>query len=157
MVDIKIIDSHCDEWGRAENHRNGAAAIMSSPSSSPFAEVIHSLAGLHQEHHQAQLDMREDQERQFQALVQTQQEDRELFQSWIDREVRAGGSPSATALPAHMLLNSPQDDPEAFIDLFDRTAEACGCPQTNWPVRLIPLLSGEAQKTTVASSEPPGL
>ncbi|RXN24869.1 SCAN domain-containing SCAND2P [Labeo rohita] len=91
--------------------------------------------------------MREDQERRFQALVQTQQEDRELFRSWMDREVRAGGVTSAPALPAHMPLNKmgPQDDPEAFIDLFERTAEACGWPQTNWPVRLIPLLSGEAQ------------
>ncbi len=120
---------------------------MSSPSSSQFAEVIHSLAGLHQEHHQALLDMREDQERRFWALVQTQQEDRELFRSWMDRKVWAGGTPSAPALPAHMPLNKmgPQDDPEAFIDLFERTAEACRWPQVNWPERLIPLLSGEAQ------------
>ncbi len=39
----------------------------------------------------------------------------------------------------------PQDDPEAFLDLFEKTAEACGWPQTDWPVRLIPLLTGEAQ------------
>ncbi|KAI2647531.1 SCAN domain-containing SCAND2P [Labeo rohita] len=38
-----------------------------------------------------------------------------------------------------------QDDPEAFIDLYERTAEACGLPQTYWPVHLIPLLSGEEQ------------
>ncbi|KAI2644928.1 Retrovirus-related Pol polyprotein from transposon 17.6 [Labeo rohita] len=140
----------CEHFYTGAETREGsgnAAAVMSTPSSSPFAEVIHSLAGLHQEHHQALLDMREDQERRFQALVQTQQEDRELFRSWMDREVRAGGVTSAPALPAHMPLNKmgPQDDPEAFIDLFERTAEACGWPQTNWPVRLIPLLSGEAQ------------
>ncbi len=120
---------------------------MSSPSSSPFADVIHSLTGLHQEHHQALLDMREDQERSFQTLVRTQQEDRELFRSWMDREVRAGGATPAPAPLTHMPLNKmgPQDDPEAFIDLFERTAEACGWPPANWPVRLIPLLSGEAQ------------
>lgn len=39
----------------------------------------------------------------------------------------------------------PQDDPEAFLDLFERSAEACGWPPVDWPVRLIPLLSGEAQ------------
>ncbi len=39
----------------------------------------------------------------------------------------------------------PQDDPEAFLDLFEKTAEACGWPQMNWPVRLISLLSGEVQ------------
>ncbi|XP_067303592.1 uncharacterized protein [Pseudorasbora parva] len=39
----------------------------------------------------------------------------------------------------------PQDDPEAFIDLFQKAAEACGWPRAQWPVRLIPLLTGEAQ------------
>ncbi len=119
---------------------------MSSPTSSPFADVIQSLAGLHQEH-QALLDMREDQERRFGALVQNQQQDRELFRSWMDREVRAEGIPPAPALPTHMPLQKmgPQYDPEAFLDLFEKTAEACGWPQMNWPVRLIPLLSGEAQ------------
>ncbi len=65
----------------------------------------------------------------------------------MDREVRAGGIPPAPALPTHMPLQKmgPQDDPEAFLDLFEKTAEACGWPQMNWPVRLIPLLSGEAQ------------
>ncbi len=120
---------------------------MSSPTRSPFADVIQSLAGLHQEHHQALLDMRADQERRFCALVQNQQEDRELFRSWMDREVRAWGIPTAPAPPTHMPVQKmgPQDDPEAFLDLFERTAEACGWPQTDWPVRLIPLLTGEAQ------------
>ncbi len=120
---------------------------MSSPTGSPFAEVIQSLAGLHQEHHKALLDMRADQERRFCALIQNQREDRELFRSWMDREVRAGGSPTAPAPPTHMPVQKmgPQDDPEAFLDLFEKTAEACGWPQTDWPVRLIPLLTGEAQ------------
>ncbi len=129
-----------------EGSRN-AAAIMSSPSGSPFADVIQSLAGLHQEHHKALMDMRADQERRFCALVQNQREDRELFRSWMDREVRAGESPTALAPPTHMPLQKmgPQDDPEAFLDLFEKTAAACGWPQTDWPVRLIPLLTGEAQ------------
>ncbi len=65
----------------------------------------------------------------------------------MDREVRAGGIPPAPALPTHMPVQKmgPQDDPEAFLDLFEKTAEACGCPQMNWPVRLIPLLTREAQ------------
>ncbi len=129
-----------------EGSRN-AAAIMSSPSGSPFADVIQSLAGLHQEHHKALMDMRADQERRFCALVQNQREDRELFRSWMDREVRAGESPTALAPPTHMPVQKmgPQDDPEAFLDLFEKTAAACGWPQTDWPVRLIPLLTGEAQ------------
>ncbi len=65
----------------------------------------------------------------------------------MDQEVRAGGSPTAPAPPTHMPVQKmgPQDDPEAFLDLFEKTAEACGWPQTDWPVRLIPLLTGEAQ------------
>ncbi len=120
---------------------------MSSPSGSPFADVIQSLAGLHQEHHKALMDMRADQERRFCALVQNQREDRELFRSWMDREVRAGENPTVPAPPTHMPVQKmgPQDDPEAFLDLFEKTAAACGWPQTDWPVRLIPLLTGEAQ------------
>ncbi len=121
---------------------------MQSPPSSPFAEVIQSLAGLHQEQHQALLEMRDDQEHRFCALVQAQQEDRELFRSWMDQGVRAGG-PSAKDPdgPTHLPLNKmgPQDDPEAFLELFEKSAEACGWPRDHWPVRLIPLLSGEAQ------------
>ncbi len=120
---------------------------MSSPTGSPFAEVIQSLAGLHQEHHKVLMDMRADQERRFCALVQNQREDRELLRSWMDREVRAGESSTTPAPPTHMPVQKmgPQDDPEAFIDLFEKTAAACGWPQTDWPVRLIPLLTGEAQ------------
>ncbi len=93
------------------------------------------------------MDMRADQERRFCVLVQNQREDRELFRSWMDREVRAGESPTAPAPPTHMPVQKmgPQDDPEAFLDLFEKTAAACGWPQTDWPVRLIPLLTGEAQ------------
>ncbi len=81
------------------------------------------------------------------CLVQNQREDRELFRSWMDREVRAGESPTTPAPPTHMPVQKmgPQDDPEAFLDLFETTAAACGWPQTDWPVRLIPLLTGEAQ------------
>ncbi|XP_067296075.1 uncharacterized protein [Pseudorasbora parva] len=39
----------------------------------------------------------------------------------------------------------PEDDPEAFIDLFERSAESRGWPRSDWPMRLLPLLSGEAQ------------
>ncbi|MGL5565689.1 MAG: hypothetical protein ACRDC4_08130, partial [Plesiomonas sp.] len=36
------------------------------------------------------------------------------------------------------------DDAEAFVDLFERSAEARGWPKEDWPTRLLPLLSGEA-------------
>ncbi|XP_067305339.1 zinc finger and SCAN domain-containing protein 21-like [Pseudorasbora parva] len=37
------------------------------------------------------------------------------------------------------------DDPEAFLDLFEKFAEAGGWPRQDWPMHLILLLSGEAQ------------
>ncbi|XP_051575031.1 uncharacterized protein LOC127453059 [Myxocyprinus asiaticus] len=37
------------------------------------------------------------------------------------------------------------DDAEAFLDLFERTAEIWGWPRDQWAARLLPLLSGEAQ------------
>ncbi|XP_067231921.1 zinc finger and SCAN domain-containing protein 1-like [Chanodichthys erythropterus] len=122
------------------------AAAMQSSSGTPFAEIISSLAGLQQEQHQALLDLRRDQERSFQVIVQAQQEDRERFRSWIDREVR----PEATehrAVPAHLPFNKmgSADDPEAFLDLFEKTAELSGWPRDQWPMRLVPLLSGESQ------------
>ncbi|XP_048009707.1 uncharacterized protein LOC125243888 [Megalobrama amblycephala] len=110
--------------------------MQSSSSPSTFAEVIASLAVLHQEQHQALLDLRTDQERRFQAIVQAQQEDRERFRSWIDREVRQEtiGQPAA---PTHLPLNKmgPCDDPEAFLDLFERSAEASGWPRDQWSMR----------------------
>ncbi len=65
----------------------------------------------------------------------------------MDREVRAGENPTVPAPPTHMPVQKmgTQDDAEAFLDLFEKTAAACGWPQTDWPVRLIPLLTGEAQ------------
>ncbi len=31
------------------------------------------------------------------------------------------------------------------MDLFEKTADACGWVRSQWPVRMIPLLTGEAQ------------
>ncbi len=55
----------CYTGAETREGRRNSTAIVSSLSSSPFAEVIYSLAGLHQEHYQALLDMREDQEHRF--------------------------------------------------------------------------------------------
>ncbi|XP_067302542.1 uncharacterized protein [Pseudorasbora parva] len=113
----------------------------------PFADIIQALTGLHKEQHQSMLEIREEQVRRFQALFLAQQQDRELFRSCIDREVPAGDTSSTLASTTRMQLTKmgPQDDPEAFLDLFERSAEACGWPRLDWPVRLILLLSGEAQ------------
>ncbi len=52
-------------------------------------------------------------------------------------------APSIAHVP--LMKMGPHDDPEAFVHLFEKTAEACGWARTQWPVRLIPLLTGEAQ------------
>ncbi|XDV12771.1 hypothetical protein PO909_001357 [Leuciscus waleckii] len=119
---------------------------MQSPSGTPLADVISSLAILHQEQHEALLDLKTDQERRFQAIVQAQQEDRKRFRSWMDWEVRAEATARQTT-PTHLPLNKmgAQDEPEVFLDLFEKTAEAGGWPRDQWLVRLIPLLSGAAQ------------
>ncbi len=119
---------------------------MQTLTSTPFADVISSLAVLHQEQHQALLDVWNDQERRFQAIIQAQQEDCERFRSWMDREVWAEAAAQQTP-PTHLPLNKmgAQDDPEVFLDLFEKTAETGGWPREQWPVCLIPLLSGEAQ------------
>lgn len=80
------------------------------------------------------LNIREFQEQCFRALFQAQQEDRELFRSWINREIRAA-EPHATPAYVSLTKRGPQDDPEAFIDLFEKTAEAFRCcpRRRKWP------------------------
>ncbi|MGL6161935.1 hypothetical protein, partial [Microbulbifer sp.] len=109
-----------------------AAASGSSPTSSPFAEVISSLAVLHQEQHRALLQMREDQDMRFQAVLQAQREDRETFRSWMHREVQTG-----TRADLVLSKMGPQDDPEAFLDLFERVAESSRWPGDQWALRLL--------------------
>lgn len=93
---------------------------MQSPPSSAFADVITSLAGLHQEQHQDQLSWRNDQERHLEAILQGQQEDCE---GWA-----ASSVPQPP--PTNMLLTKigQQDDPEAFLDLFEKATDTSGWP-----------------------------
>ncbi len=109
----------------------------------PLAELVKSLAGLHQAQHQALMDMKLEQEDRFRLLVQAQDEDRWPIWSLLGREETPVAAPSVTHVP--LMKMGPHDDPEAFVDLFEKTAEACGWARSQWPVRLIPLLTGEAQ------------
>ncbi len=116
---------------------------MQSAQSTPLAALVKSLAGLHQAQHQALLDMKLEQEDRFRLLVQAQDEDRRAIRSLLGREENPVAVPSIAHVP--LMRMGPHDDPEAFVDLFEKTAEACGWVRTQWPVRLIPLLTGEAQ------------
>ncbi|XP_051560271.1 zinc finger and SCAN domain-containing protein 21-like [Myxocyprinus asiaticus] len=57
---------------------------------------------------------------------------------------RAPGQPQPPA-PTHASEDGGEDDPEAFLDLFERTGEIWSWPRDQWVARLLPLLSGEAQ------------
>ncbi len=103
----------------------------------PLAELVKSLAGLHQTQHQALIYMKLEQEDRFRVLVQAQDEDRRVLRSLLGRKGIPVAAPSIAHVP--LMKMGPQDDPEAFVDLFEKTAKACGWARTQWSVRLIPL------------------
>ncbi|XP_052434931.1 uncharacterized protein LOC127975148 [Carassius gibelio] len=119
---------------------------MQSPAATPLADIIASFAVLHRKQHQALLELRTDQKRLSRPLSRPSR-----------RTARGSGAGSIgrfaprpmgrPAEPMHLPLHKmgPQDDPGAFLELFEKSAEACSWPREQWPVRLIPLLSGEAQ------------
>ena len=59
----------------------------------------------------------------------------------------AGGGDSASrqTLRIHLPKMTAEDDAQAFLEAFEVAAEACHWPREEWVVRLLPLLSGEAQ------------
>ncbi|XP_060768622.1 fibrinogen C domain-containing protein 1 isoform X1 [Neoarius graeffei] len=112
--------------------------------SSPFAELVHALATAQQSQHQALLTLQKEQEERFEALVLAQQEDRQALRHLL---ASAGSTSAPTAGPSPLTVTKmgPQDDPEAFITLFEQVAEASGWPMEQRAARLLPLLTGEAQ------------
>ncbi|KAM6938626.1 uncharacterized protein PEZ65_004871 [Lycodopsis pacificus] len=73
------------------------------------------------------------------------------FQAQADRQAHALEQLAARA--AAGLPMSAAADVQSFLDTFEVTAEACGWPAAEWGVRLLPLLTGEAQ--TAALGLPP--
>ncbi len=135
---IRTLLHWCRNPGRGSRY-----AAMQPGQPTPLAELVKSLAGLHQTQHQALVDLKLEQEDRFRLLVQAQDEDRQILRSLLGREASPVTAPSIAHVP--LMKMGPQDDPEAFVDLFEKTAEACGWARTQWSVRLIPLLTGEAQ------------
>ncbi|XP_060771889.1 zinc finger protein 445-like [Neoarius graeffei] len=112
--------------------------------SSPFADLVHALATAQQSQHQALVMLQKEQERRFEALVLAQQEDREAFRHLL-ASAGSTSAPAAGRSPLTLTKMGPQDDPEAFITLFEQVAEASGWPMEQHAARLLPLLMGEAQ------------
>ncbi|KAL6108587.1 uncharacterized protein ACO6RY_19080 [Pungitius sinensis] len=62
--------------------------------------------------------------------------------------------PGLTAMESLTLHRmTEEDDAQAFLEAFEATAEACAWPAVEWAMRLLPLLTGEAQ--TAAMGLPP--
>ena len=68
-------------------------------------------------------------------------------------QLAGGGSGNSKTPNIHLPKMSADDDAQAFLEAFEVAAEACRWPLEEWVVRLLPLLSGEAQQA--AHSLPP--
>ncbi|XP_051521444.1 uncharacterized protein LOC127422083 isoform X6 [Myxocyprinus asiaticus] len=115
--------------------------------SSQVAEILQSLASMQQSHQRSMLELCQDQERRFFEILRAQAGDRLTIRSLLGQEKeRAVTLDHRSQLPPPTLLKmGADDDAEAFLDLFERTAEIWGWPRDQWAARLLPLLSGEAQ------------
>ncbi|KAL7890543.1 hypothetical protein AOLI_G00000190 [Acnodon oligacanthus] len=108
---------------------------------SPLGELVKALSLLQQTHHQALLDAQWENQARFKALAQGQEADRRLLWSLLS----GPSTPAPTPATMSVLKMTPQDDLEAFVELFERAAGDWGWPKKDWAVRLLPLLTGEAQ------------
>ncbi|XP_056277638.1 uncharacterized protein LOC130198498 [Pseudoliparis swirei] len=67
----------------------------------------------------------------------------------------AAPAPTGPSKLAGVILQkmTAEDDVQSYLETFEATAEACDWPADEWAVRLLPLLTGEAQ--TAALGLPP--
>ncbi|XP_010770800.1 uncharacterized protein [Notothenia coriiceps] len=82
------------------------------------------------------------------GITSSQREDRALLRELLQRPAARESDPATNpARPPSIALQklTAEDDPEAYLDIFEGTAAACGWPEEEWAARLLPLLSGSAQ------------
>ena len=105
-----------------------------------MAKILEGWAAM-QEHQAGQLEaLRVQAGLQTQALVQ----------------LAGGGDSASRQMPRiHLPKMTSEDDAQAFLEAFEVAAEDCHWPREEWVVRLLPLLSGEAQQA--AYSLPPSV
>ena len=84
---------------------------------------------------------------QGQAERQTQ-----LMEAIVSRAGAASPAPLFTGLTLHKM--AVHDDPQTFMEMFEAMAVACGWPGAEWAVRLLPLLSRDAQTAALSLPAP---
>lgn len=83
---------------------------------------------------------------QLEALHAQMEAQSQQLQSLLTWSGVGSPSPPPQSLSGIMLHKlAAEDDPQSFLAMFESTAAACGWPAAEWAVRLLPLLSGEAQ------------
>ncbi|XP_051548127.1 uncharacterized protein LOC127437324 [Myxocyprinus asiaticus] len=84
---------------------------------------------------------------QLRKRERAQAEDRQVLRSLIPHGASTGVTSAAAPAITHFTLAKlgPEDDPEAFVELFELVMEAAEWPESQWAVRLLPLLSGDVQ------------
>ena len=70
----------------------------------------------------------------------------------MSRAGAASPAPSFTRKTLHKI--AAHDDSQTFMEMFEATAVACGWPGAEWVVRLLPLLSGDAQTAALGLPAP---
>ncbi|KAM9719837.1 uncharacterized protein ACNS7B_020492 [Menidia menidia] len=85
---------------------------------------------------------------QLEALLAGAERQTQLLEALV---VRTTAPPRDPAIAGIQLLRmTEQDDPQSFLGAFEATAAACGWPEEEWAVRLLPLLSGLAQTAALS-------
>ncbi|KAM9717937.1 uncharacterized protein ACNS7B_021418 isoform 1-T1 [Menidia menidia] len=80
---------------------------------------------------------------QLEALLALSERRTLLLEAVEKRTAAPPGDPAIAGIQMGRLTE--RDDPQSFLGTFEATASACGWPEGEWAVRLLPLLSGEAQ------------
>ncbi|KAK0141106.1 hypothetical protein N1851_021908 [Merluccius polli] len=108
---------------------------------SPLGNILGHLAQMSERQSQLHLAQNEV----LSELAQSLAEDRTML-----RELIKPGGGGEGPRPANPQIHIPKmgeaDDAEAFLETFQRVAEVSGWPHQEWAHRLLPLLTGEAQR-----------
>lgn len=114
---------------REEKHHHGIhPPLRSSRLASTNLNIRpSSLTGIQQTQHQALIALYEEQELNFQAMLQGQVEDYTMPRSMFQPTDTPTAAPASAIGPHHFTLAKigPKDNPEALLELFVHAAEAC--------------------------------